>query len=46
MDNTNFIQNSAKASYNRTLEKKCVNFTAVVIITAIILMAVALISAL
>ena len=44
MDNTKFIQNSAKASFNRTLEKKCINFTAVTIITAIILMAVALIS--
>ena len=44
MDNTKFIQSSAKASFNPTLEKKCINFTQVMIITAIILMTVAMIS--
>jgi len=44
MDNTKFIQNIAKASFNQTTGRMCLNFTAVVSITAIILMAVALIS--
>src|SRR6476619_2900938 len=44
MDNTKFIQNRAKTSFNQTPETKHLNFTAVVIITATILMAVALIS--
>src|SRR6476646_5657064 len=44
MDNTKFIQNIAKASFNQTTGRMCLNFTAVTIITAIILMAVALIS--
>ena len=44
MDNTKFIQNSAKASFKKTSGRMCLNFTAVTIITAIILMDVALIS--
>jgi len=44
MGNTKFIQNSPKTSFNQTSETKRLNFTAVTIITAIILMAVALIS--
>ena len=44
MDNTKFIQNSAKASFNQTSKRMCLNFTAVLSITAIISMAVALIS--
>src|SRR4051794_8278151 len=44
MDNTRFIQNRAKTSFNQPSETKHLNFTAVVIITAIILMDVALIS--
>jgi hypothetical protein len=44
MYNTKFVQNNAKASFNQTSETKHLNFTAVVIITAILVMAVALIS--
>jgi hypothetical protein len=44
MDNTKFIQNSAKASFNQTSKRMCFNFTAAVSITAIILMAITLIS--
>ena len=44
MDNTKFIQNIAKASSNQASKRMCINFTAVVSITAIVLMAVALIS--
>lgn len=43
MDNTKFIQNRAKTSFKKTPETKQLNFTAVVIITAIILMTVTLI---
>ena len=44
MDNTKFIQKSAKTSFNQPSETNHLNFTAVVIITAIILMTVTLIS--
>jgi hypothetical protein len=44
MDNTKFIQKSAKTSLNQTSKRMCLDFTAVLSITAIILMVVALIS--
>ena len=44
MDNTKFIQKSAKASFKKTSGRMCCNFTAVTIIIAIILISVALIS--
>jgi hypothetical protein len=44
MDNTKFIQKSAKASFNQTSKRMCLDFTAFVSITAILLMAVVLIS--
>src|SRR6476469_7829994 len=44
MDNTKFIQNREKTSFNQTPETKHLNFTAVMIITTTILMTVALIS--
>src|SRR6478672_4498710 len=44
MDNTKFMQNNTKTSFNQTSERMCLDFTAVLSITAIILMAVALIS--
>jgi hypothetical protein len=44
MDNTKFIQKSAKASFKRTSGTMCLNYTAVMITIAIILMSVALIS--